>query len=102
MARRTFTALHKRQVGARQGWACAACGATLEASFHVDHVRPLWDGGADDLDNAQALCVPCHNQKTIEEEMTRLQRRSAARTPATLQCSRCFRVVSPYFVHKCT
>lgn len=98
--RRTFTALHKRQVGARQGWTCAECGHTLDACFHVDHVRPLWDGGEDHLDNAQALCVPCHTRKTLDEEIVRLERR-AAKTPCTLQCSRCLLVVSPYFLHKC-
>lgn len=100
--RRRFNAHDKRTVGARQNWKCKICGEYLEAAFHVDHVVPLWKGGEDVLENAQALCVRDHAEKTQLEEVERLRRLSErGRRPATLQCSNCFRVVSPYFIHKC-
>lgn len=36
--------------------------------WHVDHIVPLFKGGAGiGLDNVQVLCVPCHHKKTAEE-----------------------------------
>ena len=99
--KRKFNAHDKRTVGARQHWKCAVCGEYLSAAFHVDHVVPLWQGGEDSLDNAQALCVRDHAEKTQLEEVERLRRISKRSRAATLQCSRCFHVVSPYFLHKC-
>jgi hypothetical protein len=36
-------------------------------SLEVDHIEPLWAGGADDRANLQALCVACHKAKTKGE-----------------------------------
>jgi len=33
----------------------------------VDHRIPKFEGGADDDDNLQAICVECHKAKTAEE-----------------------------------
>lgn len=33
----------------------------------VDHVIPKAQGGADRLDNLQALCAPCHAAKTVRD-----------------------------------
>lgn len=102
-ARRHFDAHVKRFVAARQGWKCAACGELLDAAFHVDHVVPLWQGGDDHVDNAQALCTADHARKTQREEMERLARarqRARVKRPS-LACMQCGRVVSPYFTHTC-
>lgn len=32
-----------------------------------DHIKPLAEGGTDDHDNIQALCIPCHDAKTVQE-----------------------------------
>ena len=40
-----------------------------------DHIKPLGEGGADDRDNEQGLCVPCHDAKSLAERL-RAQRRS--------------------------
>lgn len=37
----------------------------------VDHVVPLWEGGADDATNYQSLCVEHHQAKTAEEAKRR-------------------------------
>lgn len=34
------------------------------AAVEVDHVVPLFKGGADDDSNRQGLCIPCHKAKT--------------------------------------
>lgn len=45
---------------------CRICRATgrVEAAYHVDHIKPLVDGGTHDRDNLQPLCAACHNRKT--------------------------------------
>lgn len=48
---------------------CVAClrkGKTARAT-DVDHIVPRRSGGADTLDNLQALCHSCHSQKTRAE-----------------------------------
>ncbi|HEV2612526.1 MAG TPA: HNH endonuclease signature motif containing protein [Noviherbaspirillum sp.] len=37
----------------------------------VDHIHPLWDGGSDEDDNKELLCVPCHDVKTAREAKQR-------------------------------
>jgi 5-methylcytosine-specific restriction protein A len=32
----------------------------------VDHVKPVSEGGTDDMSNLQAACRPCHNLKTAQ------------------------------------
>lgn len=48
---------------------CISCTkhGRLSAAEHVDHVVPLFKGGADDDSNKQALCVPCHKRKTAKD-----------------------------------
>ena len=42
----------------------------------VDHIVPKAEGGTDDPDNLQAICIPCHQAKTAEEAA-----RAQGRTP---------------------
>ncbi len=55
------------------------------SNFGFDHHRPLWDmdhivplaeGGEDTLDNLQALCQPCHKEKTAEQAARKARRPS--------------------------
>jgi 5-methylcytosine-specific restriction enzyme A len=41
---------------------CLAHGRTT-ASAEVDHILALEDGGTDDRDNLQGICVDCHKIK---------------------------------------
>jgi len=34
------------------------------ASYVVDHIVNLASGGSDERSNKQALCIPCHNEKS--------------------------------------
>lgn len=63
----------RRRVFDRDGWRCQSCGKL--GKLECDHVRALQDGGALlDMANLQALCRPCHFDKTAGE-YRRYQRR---------------------------
>jgi 5-methylcytosine-specific restriction endonuclease McrA len=51
----------------RQGGCCAICLQSLFGRFELDHKRPYFRGGSDELDNLQLLCVPCHRRKSGDE-----------------------------------
>lgn len=57
---------------------CAKCKRIVlyPHGFELDHIVPLWEGGSDDVDNLQILCVwtdeqgekrGCHADKTATE-----------------------------------
>lgn len=71
---RTLTAADKKRIAAKQGWKCKKCSMSLQARFHVDHIKPFAEGGSDLDSNLQALCSNCHDAKT-EEERHRKQRK---------------------------
>ena len=71
----------KKTVGYRQKWTCAACDCLLPPSYEVDHIVPLALGGGHGLTNLQALCKPCHAQKTRDQRRELLE----ARAPATAE-----------------
>ena len=44
--------------------------------WHVDHIRPVWDGGGQcDIDNLRTLCTPCHQAVTAQQAAKRAQAR---------------------------
>jgi 5-methylcytosine-specific restriction protein A len=50
----------------RDEYTCRVCGlVTLQ--LEVDHIVNRARGGADDEENLQALCIPCHKLKTAAE-----------------------------------
>ena len=55
----------RRQVLDTADWKCALCG---KYAREVDHIRPLFKGGAPfDLRNLQPLCFIDHRDKTRQE-----------------------------------
>lgn len=72
--RRTIPRYVSNVIAFRQRHACAACGEHL-CHWHVDHVRPVADGGSDDITNLQALCPNCHDNKTRVEHSSRMARK---------------------------
>ena len=45
---------------------CAACGC-MAKKYEIDHIRPFANGGTNEIDNLQALCKGCHQDKTSNE-----------------------------------
>ena len=54
--------MNRRIVLEAAGWRCAIDGprCTVRATT-VDHIRPVADGGSDDLENLRAACVACNS-----------------------------------------
>ena len=58
---RNVTPLTKKRVAAAGGWKCkCGCGRPLTYDFHIDHIRPLWQGGDNSESNLRALNPGCH------------------------------------------
>jgi 5-methylcytosine-specific restriction endonuclease McrA len=47
-------------------YCCAKCGIATDKG-EVDHIKALENGGGDDMDNLQYLCVECHKVKTRQD-----------------------------------
>lgn len=45
----------------RDGFACRKCGSGERLS--IDHIKPVVDGGSNDPENLQTLCVSCNSKK---------------------------------------
>jgi len=45
--------------------------ATRGEKWHVEHVKPLWEGGSDDESNMAPAHVDCHATKSSEEAAPR-------------------------------
>ena len=65
--KRFVTPLQKKIVASNQKWRCNLCGQTLDYTYEVDHINPLFKGGGNNNSNLQALCRNCHGKKTIND-----------------------------------
>jgi len=61
----------KKIVASQQHWNCLKCKNILDATYEVDHIIALEDGGNNDIKNLQALCRNCHGKKTMEDNIKR-------------------------------
>ena len=58
----------------RDGWRCVSCGRA--GRLQVDHIQMLSEGGEPyELGNLQALCIPCHFDKSWTERGVTLEQR---------------------------
>jgi 5-methylcytosine-specific restriction enzyme A len=63
-----FTKEFKEMVLEKSKQKCAGCKCCLKAKkYDIDHIRPLANGGTNQIDNLQALCKSCHQDKTANE-----------------------------------
>lgn len=47
---------------------CVECGATnKETTLHIDHIKPIVNGGSNNEDNLQVLCKKCNQVKHTDE-----------------------------------
>jgi len=65
--RRRVTQPVKKFIASSQKWRCARCSHLLDHTYEVDHIRPLFLNGSNEMQNLQALCPHCHAMKTFEE-----------------------------------
>jgi 5-methylcytosine-specific restriction endonuclease McrA len=56
---------------------CMEAGHVTPAT-QVDHIKPRAEGGRDEWDNTQSLCLPCHQAKTAEENRRGIKARKDA------------------------
>ena len=63
--KRSVSETKKKYVAANQSWSCKDCNQQLEATFEVNHIVPLEDGGSNHVNNLEALCRNCHGKKTM-------------------------------------
>ena len=61
-----FSQRIKQQARERADWTCELPGCD-ESAIEVDHIKPLWRGGDNSLQNAQVLCRKHHAAKTKKE-----------------------------------
>ncbi|WP_413698965.1 HNH endonuclease [Psychromonas sp. KJ10-10] len=69
-------AVLRKEILKRDRFLCQNClkkGLAVEAN-QVDHIKPKSLGGDNSESNLQALCIPCHKDKTSSE--SRLSRRT--------------------------
>lgn len=89
--RRTITKAMRVRIFDRAGGVCHLCklpiNATRGEKWHVEHVKPLWEGGSDDEANMAPAHVDCHATKSAEE--------AAPRAKGTRQRARHIGAVTP-------
>lgn len=64
---RSVSQTKKKYVAANQNWKCKMCNQTLQATYEVDHIVPLFKGGSNHVSNLRALCRNCHGEKTLND-----------------------------------
>lgn len=68
MTRLEFSATIKRKAFERAAGQCEKCSAPISAGkVDYDHILPDVLGGKPELANCQALCIPCHKEKTAAD-----------------------------------
>lgn len=69
-----FTPAQKRFILRRDRSVCCKCGGHAD---QADHVIPIAEGGANDVENGAAICDACHLIKSREEAQRGYARRQA-------------------------
>ena len=68
-SKRNVSGYMKKWVASHQNWKCKKCDNTLEASYEVDHILSLEQGGTNHESNLMALCRKCHGLKTFRDRL---------------------------------
>ncbi len=64
LTRKPISKKKRFDVFKRDAFRCVYCGATpLTELLHIDHIKPVVDGGTNDIDNLCTACIPCNQGK---------------------------------------
>jgi len=65
----------RQQVMVRDKRLCQPClrNGRATPAREVDHIKPKAKGGTDDMANLQAICSPCHREKSQRDEGKRVK-----------------------------
>jgi 5-methylcytosine-specific restriction protein A len=67
--RKQITKETKQTILKDQNNQCKKCNKIISSkNCQYDHIIPLASGGEDEIENLQALCIPCHFEKTKNEQ----------------------------------
>lgn len=69
--RRSIPQSLRNHIASRQEWRCNVCRELFDEVWEIDHIDPLHRGGADSVENFQALCLVCHRKKSNRENLVR-------------------------------
>ena len=64
---RFANARQRRALLAIQDFRCALCDREILGTFECDHVVPFTLGGRTTTSELQALCIPCHQLKSLRD-----------------------------------
>lgn len=70
--RKPMSRMYKCMIAQEQEWKCKICSCTIDIDvygstlFDIDHIKEFSEGGSNNRDNLQALCLLCHRKKTNE------------------------------------
>lgn len=69
--RKAMTPARRRRILGQHGWTCAREGCEVSVYLEIDHVVPVWMGGAEEDENLEPLCDPHHKEKTARDAAAR-------------------------------
>ena len=101
MNRRRLTKSERNAIYLMFDRRCAYCGAKITCrEMQIDHVVPLYNGGADDIDNMLPACRSCNKYKstmTLEKFRAAVERMPEVlnRDNATFRIAMRFGVIQP-------
>lgn len=95
----------REHVARQSNWRCSKCKLFIRYYYQVDHIRPQWAGGSDQLSNLQLLCGTCHDIKSRRETTQRARVRQlecSTILKSERVCWACGVIHSRYFAPHCT
>lgn len=65
MKRKQFTKAQRKAVYDKTGGRCAYCGCEFDIQkMQVDHIKPIYNGGTNEIDNLLPSCRSCNHYKS--------------------------------------
>lgn len=71
----------RNEIAKRQDFKCVHCSQSLGHDFEVDHIVPISNGGTNNTNNLQGICVRDHKKKSKVEASMRARRKYCSGGP---------------------